>query len=213
MVKIKICGLRDGEHALIAAEAGADMIGLVFAESPRRVSVAQAQAIAQLLRIVYKENSPKLVGLFVNAALAVINDVAAQVGLDYVQLCGEEPVTMLPHLNCKVIKAVRCGGQPDVDDLLREVEAWHSAGATILLDAPGVGGGHGKLADWQYAASVARRYPIILAGGLNPGNVAEAVAMVQPAAVDVSSGVERERGAKDANLIRQFIAAAKQPAN
>ncbi len=210
MVKVKICGIRDEGAALATAAAGADFIGLVFAESPRRVTLAQAVAIRSLLRLAYKEAAPKLVGLFVNAHPTIINELAAQVGLDYVQLAGNEPPAVVRLLKQPAIKSLRCGGQPSVDDLLAEAERWHTAGAIILLDAAGVGGGHGKLANWQYAAAVARRYPVMLAGGLTPGNVAAAIQQVQPWGVDVSSGVERERGLKDALLITDFIKAAQE---
>ncbi len=205
-IKVKICGIRDGEMALVATEAGADFIGLVFVPStPRQVSVEQAAQIVGALG----SDGPKAVGLFMDVPASEINDVTTRAGLDYVQLTGNEPPKLVAQLNRRVIKTVRCGGQSHIDELLAEVEIWHEAGATVLLDAPGIAGGHGKLADWDYATAVALRYPVILAGGLSPVNVGEAIERVQPWAVDVSSGVERERGVKDAALIRAFIAAAK----
>ncbi len=205
-VKVKICGIRDAAMGLVAAEAGADLIGLVFVpNTPRLVTVTQAAQIVRELG----SDGPKVVGLFMDASAEEINAVADAVGLDYVQLSGNEAPTLVAQLNRPVIKTVRCGGQQQIDELLAGVEIWHKAGATVLLDAPGTAGGHGKLADWDSAAAVAFRYPVILAGGLHPANVAEAIALVQPWGVDVSSGVERERGVKDATLVRAFIAAQR----
>ncbi len=204
-VKVKICGIRDATMAQVAAEAGADFIGLVFVPStPRLVTVAQAAQIVRELG----NDGPKVVGLFMDAPTAEICAVAEQVGLDCLQLTGNEAPKIVKQLNRPVIKTVRCGGQ-HIDELLAEVEIWHKAGATVLLDAPGTAGGHGKLANWGNAAAVALRYPIILAGGLNPTNVSDAIALVRPWGVDVSSGVERERGVKDATLVRAFVKAAK----
>ena len=205
-VKVKICGIGDAAMALVAAEAGADFIGLVFVpNTPRLVTLAQAAQIVKELG----SDGPKVVGLFMDAPVGEINAIAEVVGLDYVQLSGNEAPTLVAQLNRPVIKTVRCGGQ-HIDELLSEAEMWHKVGATVLLDAPGTAGGQGKLADWDNAAAVAARYPIILAGGLNPANVAEASALVQPWGIDVSSGVERERGVKDATLVRAFVKAAKQ---
>jgi phosphoribosylanthranilate isomerase len=204
--RVKICGIRNPEMALIAAEAGADFIGLVFVPAtPRQVSVAQAAQIVRALG----SDGPRAVGLFLDATAEEMNAVAAAVGLNYIQLSGDEPPTLAAQLNRPLIKTLRCGGQAHIDELLAEVEIWHEAGATVLLDAPGAGGGHGKLADWDYATTVALRYPVVLAGGLSPANVNAAIEFVQPWGVDVSSGVERERGVKDATMIRDFIKVAK----
>lgn len=205
-VRVKICGIRDEAMARIAAEAGADYIGLVFVpNTPRLVTVAQAARIGSALG----GAGPKKVGLFVDATAEEMNTVAGTVGLDYLQLAGNESATIVGQLNYPVIKTLRCGGQQNVDELLSEMEGWHSVGATVLLDAPGINGGHGKLANWEFATAVARRYDVFLAGGLTPANVTAAVAFVQPWAVDVSSGVERERGVKDEGLIKEFIKMAK----
>jgi phosphoribosylanthranilate isomerase len=205
-VQVKICGLRDVAMARVAAEAGADFIGLVFVpNTPRRVTVTQAAQIVSELA----SKRPNTVGLFVDASVAEMNDVADKVGLDYLQLAGNEALTIVSELNRPVIKTLRCGGQQYVDELLSEVESWHKTGATVLLDAPGINGGHGKLADWDFATAVTRRYDVLLAGGLTADNVSEAIKFVQPWAVDVSSGVERERGVKDATLISEFIKRAK----
>lgn len=208
-VRVKICGLRDTAMAHVATDAGADYLGLVFVpHTPRYITAQQAAIISHKLSRMSNVR-PATVGLFLNAPIDEMCTLADTVGLDYFQLTGNEPLEIVAKLNRPVIKTLRCGGQRYVDELINEAAAWQAAGATVLLDAPGVAGGHGKPADWDYACAVALRQPIILAGGLNPTNVAAAIEFVAPAAVDVSSGVERERGIKDAELIRQFIKAAK----
>lgn len=209
---VKICGLRTVEHARAAATAGADLIGLVFAPSRRRISPAEGAAIAAALRAV-NSSSPLIVGLFVNEPPATISAVARDVGLDLVQLSGDEPVSYAAALEWPVLKAIRMDGSPNE-------AAWlELAGATtldpqqrprLLIDAhvPGAYGGTGVAADWVRAAALAARLPIVLAGGLNPANVAAAIAEVRPWGVDVSSGVERD-GAKDPRQIEAFIAAAR----
>ncbi|MEI7642799.1 MAG: phosphoribosylanthranilate isomerase [Chloroflexales bacterium] len=199
---IKICGLRTLEHALVAAEAGADLIGLVFAPSRRQVSLAEARAIAAAVRGLPAPR-PQIVGLFVNTPAFEINAVADSVGLDLVQLSGDESLVDAAGITRQIIKSIRMDGSA------REA-AWISAGARLLVDAhvPGAYGGTGARADWPQAAGLARCAPLILAGGLDPMNVAEAIAQVRPQGVDVSSGVE-EGGVKRAALIRAFVAAAR----
>jgi phosphoribosylanthranilate isomerase len=199
---IKICGLRTVEHALVAAEAGADLIGLVFAPSRRQVSLADASAIAAAVRGLPAPR-PQIVGLFVNAPVAEINAAVESVGLDLVQLSGDESLADAAGVGRPIMKSIRMDGSE------REA-AWIAAGARLLVDAhmPGAYGGTGARADWQLAAELAWRAPIMLAGGLDPANVAEAIAQVRPSGVDVSSGVE-EGGVKSAAKIRAFIAAAR----
>lgn len=199
---IKICGLRTAEHACIAAEAGADMIGLVFAPSRRQVSVAVATEIAAAVRRMPLPR-PQIVGLFVNAPVAEINAVAEEVGLNLVQLSGDESFADTLGIRLQIITSIRMDGSK------REAE-WIGAGVRLLVDAhvSGAYGGTGTHADWQRAADLARRVPLILAGGLDPTNVAEAIAQVRPLGVDVSSGVE-EGGVKSATKIRAFIAVAR----
>jgi phosphoribosylanthranilate isomerase len=193
------------EHALVAAEAGADLIGIVFAPSRRQVSVAVAGDIAASVRALPVPR-PKIVGLFVNAAVAEINAVADVVGLDFVQLSGDESLADAAGITRSIIKSIRMDGSE------REA-AWIEAGTRLLVDAhvPGAYGGTGARADWQRATELTRRAALILAGGLDPANVAEAIAQVQPWGVDVSSGVE-QGGVKSAAKIRAFIAAAREAA-
>jgi phosphoribosylanthranilate isomerase len=211
---IKICGLRTVDLALAAATAGADLIGLVFASSRRQVTVAEAQQIAAAVRALPPPR-PLIVGLFVNEPAAHVADIAAAVGLEAIQLSGDEPPDYpIPH-GLPVIKAIRMTDNPLEQAWLARIAATPTVGQglpplTALIDAhvTGAYGGTGIQADWGRAAHIARQVPTILAGGLTPANVAQAIATVQPMGVDVSSGVERD-GEKDPTLIRAFIAAAR----
>ncbi len=200
---IKICGLRSIEHALAAAEAGADMIGLVFAPSRRQVELEEAARIVTALHSSPAPH-PQVVGLFVNSSAAAINAVVATVGLDMVQLSGDEVLVEMAGIECPIMKSIRMDGSMDE-------AAWMGSGVRLLVDAHvnGAYGGTGTRADWRRAADVAREYPMMLAGGLDPSNVAEAIRQVQPWGVDVSSGVE-EDGVKSPTKIRAFIRAARE---
>jgi len=219
---VKICGLREPAHALAAAEAGADFIGLVFAESRRRVSVEQARAIARALgepllaasgggaahvETLLRRKRPLVVGVFADADAEAINRTADAVGLDLVQLSGDEPPDICDKLSRPVLKAVKVKGSTSAEDIIAGLRP----GAVPLLDthAEGALGGTGQTFDWSVAAEVARRFPIVLAGGLTPQNVGEAVRRVRPWAVDASSGVETD-GVKDVGKIRAFVAAVKE---
>ncbi|MCX7791603.1 MAG: phosphoribosylanthranilate isomerase [Chloroflexaceae bacterium] len=216
---VKICGLRHAEHASAAAAAGADWIGLVFAASKRRVSVAEASAIATALRE-RPAPPPLLAGLFVNAPPATIAAVADAVGLDLIQLSGDEPVEYADALPLPVLKAIRLTGAPAerawIVRARREqperaaISARKPPRVLLLVDAhvPGAYGGTGTPADWSRAAALAAETPLILAGGLHPANVARAIATVRPIGVDVSSGVETD-GVKDPAKIEAFIAAVR----
>lgn len=200
MIRVKICGITNPDDALQAVACGADALGLVFfAKSPRCVSPEQArEIIARLPPLV------TTVGLFVNEDPRTIRAVAAQCRLDRVQLHGDESPAdcLLPPL--RVLKALRVR---DAESLARADEY----PADLLLDAwsDQVYGGSGRQFDWQLARALAARRPIILAGGLRPDNVAEAVAAVNPYAVDVSSGVERSPGRKDHEKVAEFIRRAR----
>lgn len=210
--RIKICGVNDPTTAAIAAEAGADAIGLVFVDgSPRRVSIERASEILDGLPAFVEP-----VALFVDAPTERIRSTAATLGIRTVQLHGNEPVDDLRVLQpLRVIKAVPFRGG---DSARAESARWLGLDnlAGLLFDAPAqtvaMPGGGGRAFDW--AALTESRdterpqaAPLILAGGLNPRNVAEAIRTVQPYAVDVSSGVESKRGVKDPELIREFCAA------
>ena len=199
-MRIKICGITNLEDAKAAVHLGADALGFVFAESPRRISPEKARQITnQLPPFVAK------VGVFVNAPLTHLRRVRDYCGLDAVQLHGEESADYIMSLGPGVIKALRLNGKP-----LGELPK-----AALLLDAydPRLRGGTGKLCDWRRAQEIARERLVILAGGLDPGNVAQAINQIKPYAVDVSSGVESEPGRKDHGKIASFISNARNVAS
>lgn len=213
MVRIKICGVTEVEHALAAASAGADFVGLVFASSRRQVSPEKARQIAAALR--QREPHPAIVGVFVNAPAEEINRLAQECLLDWVQLSGDEGWDFCRRVNRPVIKAVRVAPRQSATDVAAEIEAGlkKSPEALVLLESrvPGAYGGTGQTLDWGLAGEVARRFPIILSGGLAPDNVGQAIARVRPWGVDVSSGVET-RAKKEPTRIRAFIEEARRAA-
>lgn len=197
-VRSKICGITRIEDALAAAEAGADAIGLVFyAKSPRAVSVQQAREIIRAL-----PPFVTTVGLFVNASRCELSEILEAVPLDLLQFHGDETPADCEGYNRPYIKALRV--RPG-DDLEAACKLYASASG-ILLDTyvAGVPGGTGEAFDWSLVPARLSK-PIILAGGLSPANVAQAIARVQPWAVDVSGGVEQSKGIKDHARIRAFI--------
>ena len=199
--RIKICGLTRVEDVDAAVQAGADAIGLVFyPPSPRHVGLEQAvQLAARVPPLV------TLVGLFVNPAQAEVEGVLERVPLSLLQFHGDEDDALCGSFGRPWIKAARM--RPGVD--LLEFAACHPRAQGILVDAfvDGYGGG-GKTFDWSLIPPSFDR-PLLLSGGLDSGNVIEAVRRVRPWAVDVSSGVEREKGIKDAAKIAAFIAGVK----
>lgn len=203
----KICGIKLVEHALAAAEAGADLLGVVFAPSRRQISLEQAAEIRCALDAVGQ--SPGLVGLFVNATADQIRAAITTCRLAYVQLSGDEPVSMLEELpGLPILKSVRLTGASEEQDWL-DVACQHDR-VRLLIDAHVAGsyGGTGVVADWPRAALLAQQMPVMLAGGLGPDNIALAIQSVRPWAVDVSSGVETA-GVKDVVKIQAFITAAR----
>lgn len=200
--RIKICGITRIEDAMAAAEAGADAIGFVFEpKSPRHVHPDQALKIARALPPFIT-----VVGLFVNAAPDTVETVLSHVPIDLIQFHGDEKPEQCRRYHRSYIKAIHM--KPDVD-LPAMARLYHDA-AGLLLDTyrADMAGGSGQAFDWgQIPATLSK--PVILAGGLTPENVAEAVRAVRPFAVDVSSGVEQTRGIKDANKISAFIQAVR----
>lgn len=203
MIQIKLCGMTRPEDALAAEAAGANAVGFIFAPSPRQITAEQARRIS-------KELGPFIsrVGVFVNATRDEIAAVLDQVDLDVLQLHGSETpeqVEALLPLGRRVIKSIRV---KDAESLARLDEYPVD---TFLLDSyvPGVPGGTGHIFDWSLATEIARKRRIILAGGLTPDNVAEAIKVVQPFGVDTSSGVEESPGVKDHEKMQQFIARAR----
>ncbi|MEH6492827.1 phosphoribosylanthranilate isomerase [Halopseudomonas sp.] len=203
MVRIKICGITRVEDGLAAALAGADAIGLVFyAPSPRAVSLDKAAEIVAAL-----PPFVTVVGLFVDADPAYVRDALTQVPLDLLQFHGDEDAAYCDQFGRPYLKAIRVREGQDLGSV---AAAWPRASG-ILLDSykPGVPGGTGEAFDWALVPAE-RRWSLVLAGGLTPANVAQAVAEVKPWAVDVSGGVEAAKGIKDAEKINAFIQEVKR---
>jgi phosphoribosylanthranilate isomerase len=194
---VKICGITSAEMAKKAAEAGADMIGFVFASSKRKIAPEKAAAITRTL-----PPSVKTVGVFVNEKQEKMQEISELVRLDYIQLHGDEPSSIVKKLHTKVIKSFPADRLHSITEESRHYDF-------CLLDGPAGKnrGGNGKTFDWTLTQNLPKE-KIILAGGLTPANLQQAIKIVQPAGVDVSSGVETE-GVKDAVKIKQFIQNAK----
>jgi phosphoribosylanthranilate isomerase len=209
-MKIKICGITRYEDAQAAVEAGADLLGFNFyAKSPRYISPISA---ARLIADVRAACSRVLmVGVFVNSSLEEINTITGQCELDLAQLCGDELPETLNALNGVAFKALRPKDKPDLARSLNRYQP-RAGSPAYLVDAycPGAYGGTGQTADWSLARSLAEAYPLLLAGGLTPDNVAEAIHQVQPWGVDVASGVEESPGCKDPARLAAFIKAAME---
>ncbi|MBI5765062.1 MAG: phosphoribosylanthranilate isomerase [Planctomycetes bacterium] len=211
MTRVKICGITRPQDAVIAADAGADAIGLVFAKSPRQVTPSRAREIVAVL-----PPFVAAVGVFVNARPATIRRIVDVVGLTAVQLHGDESTAFIAQLGAlRIIKALRVRDRSFVDDIARLRDLCVSG---VLLDAysPTARGGSGKRFDWdlvnqaRQAGALDNAPPMILAGGLTPQNVRAAIRSVRPWAVDVSSGVESAPGIKSPNLIEQFVSATSK---
>jgi phosphoribosylanthranilate isomerase len=210
-IRVKICGIRDKTQALAAVEAGADFIGLVFAPSKRQVTPTEARDIASAVK--KNSNATKVVGVFVNALASDVNEIADFCALDWVQLSGDESWEYCREVAKPVIKVIRIDRQSP-EELCAEI----SAGGKLipaqrfitLLDSQVEDkyGGTGESFDWKLVQQVAKRFPVIIAGGLDPKNVVRLIETVRPWGVDVSSGVE-SNGLKDASKIRAFVKAVR----
>jgi len=226
MTIIKICGVQRLVDAQAAVAAGADIVGFTFWPGTKRyIAPEEAASIIAALRA---EDGPLplVSGLFVNADPATIAATVTLCGLDLVQLSGDESATDVARLDVPLVKAVRALPGEDVDALRERIHVLHHAARSLppgpfgqpllpLLDAhvPGQYGGTGQTGDWALAAALAAAERIMLAGGLTPENVADAVRAVQPWGVDVASGVEvaASPGIKDAARIAAFVRAARTP--
>lgn len=199
-VQVKICGLRTLEHLQTVIEAGADLFGLVFYEpSPRYISPRQARSLVETLS--GGKTAPDAVGVFVNKDVDFINGMVEQVGLNFVQLHGNESPEFCHQISRPVIKGLHIKGMDD----LSKISTYKETSWRILLDTPtSKWGGTGITHDWSLARSIAQETPVLLAGGLTPQNVGDAISEVHPWGVDVSSGVETN-GNKDLGKIRAFI--------
>jgi phosphoribosylanthranilate isomerase len=204
---VKICGITSPADALVAVEAGADALGFVFwFMSPRKMDPARAAAIARDL-----PGSVLRVGVFVDAPLDEMERVSDEVGLDLLQLHGDEPPARLVGLPRPALKAVRVGKGFAPEEAMRYAD--RAAGLVVDTRLPGetqMPGGTGVPFDWSLIKGLADRVPfLMLAGGLGPANVAAAIRAVHPHAVDVSSGVEGLPGRKDPAKVRAFVEAAR----
>ena len=207
MTIIKICGIKTLPDALAAIEAGADYLGFNF--YPKSVRFIEKSACAEITSVLKREHPQiKLVGVFVNSPVEEIKDILQTCHLDLAQLHGDETPEIFAQLAPHAFRAFR--GIPESNAGYERDEA-----PTMLIDAAvkGVYGGSGVTADWTAAAELAKKYPLLLAGGLTPENVADAVRQVQPWGVDVASGVESAPGEKDAGKMSAFIQAVREVEN
>jgi phosphoribosylanthranilate isomerase len=203
MIKIKICGIKTVDDALAAIDLGADLIGFNFyPKSPRYVEVGMCRNIMSRVR---NNGRVTCVGVFVNASVDEIHATMDTCGLNLAQLHGDETVEFMKSLQESSFKAFR-GMPADVNGFARD------DAPAFLVDASvkGLYGGSGVTADWDGAAELAKKYPLLLAGGLTPENVAEAFRRVKPWGVDVASGVESAPGKKDAAKMSAFVKAVKR---
>jgi phosphoribosylanthranilate isomerase len=197
MTRVKVCGITNLQDALAAVAAGADAVGLVFADSPRMVSLAAAEQIVAGL--------PPLIttiGVFVDTDVLEVAAIAERARLSAVQLHGEESPEYCDHLPLKIIKRFDILESDTPGTLRRRMQQYRVA--SYLLD-PGAGGG--RTFNWSLAHGLPG--PLIISGGLNPENVGTAVRLLRPFAVDVSSGVELQPGCKDADMLRAFVQAVR----
>jgi phosphoribosylanthranilate isomerase len=204
MTIVKICGIKTLPDALAAIEAGADYLGFNF--YPRSVRFIEKSACAEITSVLKREHPQiKLVGVFVNLPVDEIKDLLQTCRLDLAQLHGDETPEIFAQLAPHAFRAFR--GIPESVAGYERSEA-----PAMLIDASvkGVYGGSGVTADWTAAAELAKKYPLLLAGGLTPENVAEAVGRVKPWGVDVASGVESAPGEKDASRMKAFVQVIKR---
>jgi phosphoribosylanthranilate isomerase len=199
MLKVKICGITNPEDASLAVNLGADVLGFIFAPSPRQVSPED-------VRHIIREIPPfvKSVGVFVNEAPETIRDTMQFCGLDMIQMHGDEPPELCSRFMPDVIKALRIKDRSDLESVL----AYKGAVRALLLDtySEKSAGGTGRTFDWDLAIEIkGTGIPIILAGGLGPSNIYEAISRVRPYAVDVNSGVEERPGKKSKSLMEELF--------
>ena len=205
MTKLKICGLTREEDALLAADLGADFLGFIFVPStPRFIEPERAAAIALRVRE-NREKPPKIVGVFRDSSSEYVKEIAALVGLDVVQLHGNETDEDVQAMNLPVIKTFRVG------DTLPDTTA-HPNAAWLLFDTfdDRRAGGTGRRFDWSLLALYPRSKPFFLSGGIGPDNVAAAISLVRPDGIDLSSSIESEPGVKDHDKMKQFFERVKR---
>jgi phosphoribosylanthranilate isomerase len=229
MTNVKICGITNLEDATVAVEAGADLLGFIFYEpSPRYVRpeavgeivvgvrsfISDKPAGSQFKTEHLKLKTPTFVGVFVNAAIETVARILDECQLDAAQLHGDESPEFVKQFHGRAYKALRPQSLEEAETLIKTYQPTSQPANKLpdfLIDAyhPTLYGGTGHVTDWTMAASLAGHYRIMLAGSLTPDNVAEAIEAVKPWGVDVSSGVEREKGKKDHGKVREFIRRAQ----
>ena len=215
MIRVKICGIGTPADACVAAESGADFIGMVFVpERHRRITPGAAREIVDAVCGLDAPH-PRMVGLFADQPLEEVKEIVAHCGLDAAQLCGRESVKYAMDVACEVIKVVHvpasCRAPEDVPGLAERVREYTDAGCLVTLDrlVEGVQGGTGQSFNIDVAASLARHgNDFLLAGGLTPASVGRVISVVRPWGVDVSSGVET-LGKKDRRKIQRFVSNAR----
>ncbi len=203
MTRVKVCGITNVEDGRLAADAGADAIGLIFAQSPRQVNSDRARSIAAAL-----PGDILKIGVFVNEEPEKVRRISSEVGLDYVQLHGDESPRTVAELRSeglKTIKALRVRDAASLESL-EDYEA-----DLFLLDAYSekARGGTGEKFDWELAKALTGYANILVSGGLTPENVRAAIEFFEPHGVDASSSLERTPGTKDDEWVRRFVNAAK----
>ena len=230
MTRVKICGLRQPQHARVAIDAGADLLGIVFAPSRRQATVDEGRAIrvevgprievvdstpdafATAIDTARRQPQPLLVGVFAGQSPDEINRIAVSVDLDIVQLSGGEHPSIAARIQRPVIRTVHVPADTPDATLAAETalaDAQVNPPTVTHLDTKSAeGGGSGESFDWSVAEAIAPRRDFLMAGGLDPDNVARAISQVRPWGVDVSSGVETD-GVKDPTKIQSFLAAAR----
>jgi phosphoribosylanthranilate isomerase len=200
--RIKVCGLTSAADAAEAVRAGADAVGVILSESPRQVTLEQAETI-------FRSLPPYIgkVGVFVDAPLDLVERVVEVAGLTTVQYHGSETPEDCAAAPVQVVKSFKVGTEFDS----RVMEPFRGTVAAVLLDTyhPQLDGGTGTAFDWQSITGLPEWAPFVLAGGLNPANVGEGIRELRPYAVDVSSGVEERPGAKDRQRLHAFVASVR----
>jgi phosphoribosylanthranilate isomerase len=217
LTKIKICGLNNVDDALAAANASADFLGILFEpHSRRRVDMDDARSLVESFRARWQHREePRWVGVFANQPLEEVNHILDYCNMDMAQLSGHESLEYCKQLVRPALKVFHVRNDAPAHEVLEEVELslklYQDSGHMCMLDTfkEGVLGGTGQVFDWGVAQELARDHSFLLAGGLSPENVAEAISQVRPWGLDVSSGVETD-GQKDADKIARFIAQVRQ---
>ena len=200
-VKVKVCGMTSLKDALVAVEVGADAVGFIFyKKSPRSVTM-------KTVREIVLELPPFVdtVGVFVDETAEQINKIADYCNLDIIQLHGDESPTFCKKIRRKVIKAIRIKDMQSV----KKLSSFQVSGFLLDTFSENLHGGTGKVFDWNLALPAKKFGPVIMAGGLTPNNVQQAVRQIRPYGVDVCSGVESEPGIKDHKKVRAFLNNAK----